>query len=31
MTRMDREREERSCEQTMRLMVEVAKVFRGGN
>lgn len=31
MTRMDREREEKSCEQTMRLMVEVAKVFRGGN
>ena len=31
MTRMDHEREERSCEQTMRLMVEVAKVFRGGN
>lgn len=31
MTRMDREREERSCEQTMRLMMEVAKVFRGGS
>ena len=31
MTRMDREREERSSEQTMRLMVEVAKVFRGGS
>lgn len=31
MTRMDREREERSSEQTMRLMMEVAKVFRGGS
>lgn len=31
MTRMDREREERSCEQTMRLVMEVAKVFRGGS
>ena len=31
MSRMDREREERSCEQTMRLMMEVAKVFRGGS
>lgn len=31
MTRMDREREEKSSEQTMRLMVEVAKVFRGGS
>lgn len=31
MTRMDREREERSSEQTMRLMMEVAKVFRGEN
>ena len=31
MTRLDHEREERSSEQTMRLMLEVAKVFRGGN
>lgn len=31
MTRMDREREERNSEQTMRLMMEVAKVFRGGS
>ena len=31
MTRLDHEREERSSEQTMRLMLEVAKVFRSGN
>ena len=31
MTRIDREREERTSEQTMRLMMEVAKVFRGGS
>lgn len=31
MTRMDREREERNSEQTIRLMMEVAKVFGGGS
>lgn len=31
MTRLDHEREERSSEQTMRMMLEVAKVFRSGN